>query len=153
MTTHGSGGAVRPCPGPVQTLGVTAPDREVRAPSANLAAAAVDDTPSADDSAFAAPARPDSRRVARDRAGAVALAAVGRGRVVDVEAEQEHGRPVWSVAIAAGATGWDVHVDQVTGAVLRIRQKAGEDRTAPDRRRGDDRPGDDHGGGRHGDDD
>ncbi|MEV0806676.1 PepSY domain-containing protein [Micromonospora sp. NPDC050200] len=122
-------------------LGVTAADRAVRAPSAALAAAAVDDSPTPDDGPSTVGVAPAGEGVDRDRAGAIALAAVGGGRVVDVEAEREHGRAVWSVEVLAGAAGWDVHVDRVTGGVLRVRQEAGDDRTAPDRRRADDAPG------------
>ncbi|MEH1053733.1 PepSY domain-containing protein [Micromonospora sp. CPCC 206171] len=128
-------------------LGVTAADRQADAPRAALAATDVDDTPSPDDSPSTAGATPAG--VDRDRAGAIALAAVGGGWVVDVEAEREHNRPVWSIEVASGAAGWDVHVDRDTGAVLRIRPESGGDR----RHGGDDRGGDDHGGDRHGDDD
>ncbi|MGN9803994.1 PepSY domain-containing protein [Micromonospora sp. L32] len=127
-------------------LGVTAADRQAGAPRAALAVTGVGDTPTPDDSPSTAGATPVG--VGRDRAGAIALAAVGGGRVVDVEAEREHGRPVWSVEVVAGVAGWDVHVDRDTGAVLRVRSETGDD----DRRHGgDDRGGDDHGGDRHGD--
>ncbi|WP_446212969.1 PepSY domain-containing protein [Micromonospora sp. IBSANI012] len=127
-------------------LGVTAADRQADAPRAALAAASVDDTPTPDDSPSTAGATPGG--VDRDRAGAIALAAVGGGWVVDVEAEREHGRPVWSVEVVSGAAGWDVHVDRDTGAVLRVRPESGDDRTARDGRRAgaDDRHGDDAAG-------
>ncbi|MGN9915306.1 PepSY domain-containing protein [Micromonospora palomenae] len=127
-------------------LGVTAADRQDSAPRAALAVTDVGDAPTPDDSPSTAGATPVG--VDRDRAGAIAVAAVGGGRVVDVEAEREHRRPVWSVEVVAGVAGWDVHVDRDTGAVLRVRSETGDD----DRRHGgDDRGGDDHGGDRHGD--
>ncbi|MDH6462809.1 hypothetical protein M2302_002990 [Micromonospora sp. A200] len=141
-------------------LGVTAADRQAGAPRAALAVTGVGDTPTPDDRPSTVGATPVG--VGRDRAGAVALAAVGGGWVVDVEAEREHGRPVWSVEVMAGVAGWDVHVDRDTGAVLRVRPETGDRRDGPDdsddgdddrRHGGDDRGGDDHGGDRHGDDD
>ncbi|SCF41044.1 Peptidase propeptide and YPEB domain-containing protein [Micromonospora purpureochromogenes] len=120
-------------------LGVTAADRQADAPRAALAARSVDDTLTPDDSPATAGAAPAG--VDRDRAGALALAAVGGGWVVDVEAEREHGRPVWSVEVMTGVAGWDVHVDRDTGAVLRVRPESGDDRTTPDGRRTDDATG------------
>ncbi|TWG10916.1 peptidase YpeB-like protein, partial [Micromonospora palomenae] len=137
-------------------LGVTAADRQADAPRAALTAVSVDDTPTPDDSPSTAGATPAG--VDRDRAGAIALAAVGGGWVVDVEAEHEHGRPVWNVEVVSGAAGWDVHVDRDTGAVLRVRPETGDVRTALDGRRADATGSRDRGGDpadaddRHGDD-
>ncbi|MFJ6195430.1 PepSY domain-containing protein [Micromonospora sp. NPDC092111] len=145
-------------------LGATAADR--RTDAVAVASTATDDAPTpeatstTDDAPTSAgPTPTDAGRVDRARAGTIARAAVGGGRVVEVEAEQEHGRPVWSVEVLVGATGWDVHVDRLTGVVLRTeRDRSGDDRSAGDDRSGTTtraghEPGDDHGGDREPGDD
>ncbi|MFI5834955.1 PepSY domain-containing protein [Micromonospora sp. NPDC051300] len=127
-----------------------------------------------DDDTVAAPAA--DRAVSRQRAAEVALARIGGGRVSEIEAETEHGRPAWSVKVVRDGWRHEVKVDRGTGAVLEVeRQRAGtddrggrddsgrDDRAGSDDRGGDDHGrdddhgthdrGDDHGGGRHGDDD
>ena len=57
------------------------------------------------------------------RAGEIALAKAGGGQIVEVEAEQEHGRPVWSVEIVAGDTEHEVDVDRENGSVVKAEQE------------------------------
>ncbi|MET8909124.1 PepSY domain-containing protein [Micromonospora sp. NPDC004551] len=128
-----------------------------------------DDTPGADDSATAgtAPTRgaPASGVVDRQRAGRVALARLGGGRIVEIEAETEHARPVWSVKVTRAGVTYEVKVDRGDGAVVEVERRADGARRTDDGRhtddhgstRGDDHGGDDrnddHGGDRSGDDD
>ncbi|MFI6262259.1 PepSY domain-containing protein [Micromonospora sp. NPDC051006] len=88
-------------------------------------------------------------RVDQQRAGEIALARAGGGRIVEVEAEQEHGRPVWSVEIVAGGTEHDIDVDRDSGAVLRAEQEPADDDDADDndddKHDDDDSDDDDHG--------
>ncbi|WP_433124728.1 PepSY domain-containing protein [Micromonospora sp. CA-240977] len=57
------------------------------------------------------------------RAGEIALAKAGGGQIVEVEAEQENGRPVWSVEIVAGDTEHEVDVDRDNGSVVKAEQE------------------------------
>ncbi|MFI7487930.1 PepSY domain-containing protein [Micromonospora echinaurantiaca] len=65
--------------------------------------------------------------VSQQRAGEIALASAGGGRITEIEAEQEHGRPVWSVEIIAGQTEHEVDVDRETGAVVKAEQEPVDD--------------------------
>ncbi|MET8118289.1 PepSY domain-containing protein [Micromonospora sp. NPDC005189] len=65
--------------------------------------------------------------VDEQRAGEIALAKAGGGRIVEVEAEQEHGRPVWSVEIVAGDTEHEVDVDRDNGSVVKAEQEPVDD--------------------------
>ncbi|WP_405092666.1 PepSY domain-containing protein [Micromonospora sp. NBC_01392] len=100
----------------------------------------------------AGPARAAGGTVSRQRAAEVALARTGGGRVTEIEAETEHGRPAWSVKVTRDGWRHEVKVDRATGAVLEAeRQRAGtDDRSGRDDHGSHDRD-DDH--GRHGDDD
>ncbi|MFC3504714.1 PepSY domain-containing protein [Micromonospora krabiensis] len=82
-------------------------------------------------------------RVDQQRAGEIALARVGGGRIVEVEAEQEHGRPVWSVEVVDGNTEHDIDVDRDNGTVLRAEQEAADDDDDDDDRDDDDDDKDD----------
>jgi hypothetical protein len=136
-----------------------------------------DPVPSADDDDASAPAAttpaattPATRTpgaITIDTARAIALRAVGGGRVTGIESETEHGRAVWDVDVVAFGVRHDIDVDSSTGTVLRHRIKGssgnddrrggGDDRGRDDRGRGghgsDDQGGDDHGSGGHGSDD
>ncbi|ATO14768.1 hypothetical protein CO540_13795 [Micromonospora sp. WMMA2032] len=80
--------------------------------------------------------------VSRQRAAEVALARTGGGRVTEVEAETEHGRPAWSVKVDRDGWRHEVKVDRGTGSVLEVeRERAGAD----DRGRDDSRDRDDDG--------
>lgn len=124
------------------------------------AGATPEDSPGGADSATTGAARPagaadtpgPSGAVDRRRAGAVALARLGGGRIVEVEAETEHGRPVWSVKVARDGLTWEVKVDRADGAVVEVERRAAGARHADDGRESDDRY-DDHGGDRVGGDD
>lgn len=66
---------------------------------------------------------PAGSAVDEQRAGEIALARAGGGQIVEVEAEQEHGRPVWSVEIVAGDTEHEVDVDRDNGSVVKAEQE------------------------------
>jgi uncharacterized membrane protein YkoI len=112
-----------------------------------------DDNPKPDDDATSAGASP-SGTVSRQRAGEIALARTGGGRIVEIEAELEHGRPVWSVKVARNGTRYEVKVDRGDGTVIGTEQKRTDDHRGDRARTGsDDRHHDDHGGDRPGSDD
>ncbi|MCO1594479.1 PepSY domain-containing protein [Micromonospora sp. RHAY321] len=93
---------------------------------------------------------PAAGAVDEQRAGEIALARAGGGQIVEVEAEQEHGRPVWSVEIVAGDTEHEVDVDRDNGTVVKAEQEPVDD-DGDDRDDSDDSDGDDDDGS--GDDD
>ncbi|MET8234253.1 PepSY domain-containing protein [Micromonospora sp. NPDC005298] len=70
---------------------------------------------------------PAGGAVDEQRAGEIALAKAGGGQIVEVEAEQEHGRPVWSVEIVAGDTEHEVDVDRDNGSVVKAEQEPVDD--------------------------
>ncbi|MFY1615981.1 PepSY domain-containing protein [Micromonospora sp. WMMD736] len=74
--------------------------------------------PSPSDAPSAAGAAVDEKR-----AGEIALARAGGGQIVEVEAEQENGRPVWSIEIVAGDTEHEVDVDRENGSVVKAEQE------------------------------
>ncbi|MEU8128962.1 PepSY domain-containing protein [Micromonospora sp. NPDC049049] len=77
-------------------------------------------TPSGTPSTGSAPA---GSAVDEKRAGEIALAKAGGGQIVEVEAEKENGRPVWSVEIVAGDTEHEVDVDRDNGSVVKAEQE------------------------------
>lgn len=147
------------------------------------------DSPSADDRASAGGSigpdgsrGPDGRSaspaptVGAETARLIAIRAVGGGWVTEIEQETEHGRPVYEVRVVVAGVRHDLHVDRLTGTVLRHRvdgddsavatamgsendsshrRGRGFDDGRSDDRGSDDRGGDDHGrrGGGHGSDD
>ncbi|MEU8421354.1 PepSY domain-containing protein [Micromonospora sp. NPDC048835] len=66
---------------------------------------------------------PAGSAVDEKRAGEIALAKAGGGQIVEVEAEQENGRPVWSIEIVAGETEHEVDVDRDNGSVVKAEQE------------------------------
>ncbi|WP_327040939.1 hypothetical protein OG400_26345 [Micromonospora ureilytica] len=81
-------------------------------------------TPSGTPSTGSAPA---GSAVDEKRAGEIGLAKAGGGQIVEVEAEQENGRPVWSVEIVAGDTEHEVDVDRDNGSVVKAEQEPVDD--------------------------
>ncbi|MFE0593205.1 PepSY domain-containing protein [Micromonospora echinospora] len=81
-------------------------------------------------------------KVDRKRAEEIALAKAGGGRVVEVEAEKERGRDVWSVEIVNGSTEHEVDVDRADGSVVKAEQEPVDDDDDDDRD-DDDRDDDD----------
>ncbi|MEU7780970.1 PepSY domain-containing protein [Micromonospora parva] len=75
---------------------------------------------------------PAGSAVDETRAGEIALAKAGGGQIVEVEAEQENGRPVWSVEIVAGDTEHEVDVDRDNGSVIKAEQEPVDDNDADD---------------------
>ncbi|MGC4861094.1 PepSY domain-containing protein [Micromonospora sp. DT41] len=65
--------------------------------------------------------------VDEQRAGEIALAKAGGGQIVEVEAEEENGRPVWSVEIVAGDVEHEVDVDRDNGTVVKAEQEPVDD--------------------------
>ncbi|MEU8167021.1 PepSY domain-containing protein [Micromonospora sp. NPDC049004] len=76
---------------------------------------------------------PTGSAVDAQRAGEIALARAGGGQIVEVEAEQENGRPVWSVEIVAGGTEHEVDVDRDNGSVIKAEQEPVDDDDKGDR--------------------
>ncbi|WFE53542.1 PepSY domain-containing protein [Micromonospora sp. WMMD1155] len=70
---------------------------------------------------------PAGSAVDQQRAGEIALAKAGGGQIVEVEAEDENGRPVWSVEIVAGDTEHEVDVDRDNGSVVKAEQEPVDD--------------------------
>ncbi|SCF33877.1 Peptidase propeptide and YPEB domain-containing protein [Micromonospora viridifaciens] len=137
-------------------LGVTTADRPA-APGTAIAAVATgptsDDNPKPDDDARPSATAPSGTAsgaasgaasgvgdgaVSRMRAGEIALAKAGGGRIVEIEAETEHGRPVWSVKVTKGATRYEVKVDRDDGAVVETERERADDHGG-DRLHSDDR--------------
>ncbi|MFI7425356.1 PepSY domain-containing protein [Micromonospora sp. NPDC049836] len=114
-------------------------------------------TAAADRDPTAATAAPGAAGVDSRRAGAVALARTGGGRIIEVEAETEHGRAVWSVKVSRDGVTYEVKVDRRDGAVVEVERKRLDDRDGRVAPAGDDRGTDDryddHGGRRSGGDD
>ncbi|MEV4725472.1 PepSY domain-containing protein [Micromonospora humida] len=99
-----------------------------------------------------APATDDA--VSQQRAGEIALAKVGGGRITEVEREQEEGRPVWSVEIINGDTEHEIDVDRENGGIVKSEQeKADDDRSGRDDDSDDDRDDDSDDQDDDGDDD
>ncbi|MEU9504759.1 PepSY domain-containing protein [Micromonospora sp. NPDC048170] len=65
--------------------------------------------------------------VTEQRAGEIALARAGGGRIVEVEREDEDGRAVWSVEIVAGQTEHEIDVDRADGSVVKAEQEPVDD--------------------------
>ncbi|WP_431920085.1 PepSY domain-containing protein [Micromonospora wenchangensis] len=104
-------------PGPTATA-TTAPVDPTVAPTAG--------TPGGDPTAgtpggSTAPATDDA--VSQQRAGEIALAKVGGGRITEVEREREEGRPVWSVEIINGDTEHEIDVDRENGNIVKSEQE------------------------------
>jgi hypothetical protein len=140
-------GADDPSPGPSSDDRVSVP----MAPDGDPLA-----TPSADDSSSApVPSSPtlppasSALSISIDRATSIAVRVAGGGRVVEVEREVEHGRPVWDVDVLVDGVTHDIDVDRATGTVTRHRITG-----VPAGVSGDDPAnhdvGDDHGGNRGG---
>ncbi|NJC12710.1 putative membrane protein YkoI [Micromonospora profundi] len=108
-------------------------------------------TPSAGSpSASTAPA---GSAVDEQRAGEIALAKAGGGQIVEVEAEEENGRPVWSVEIVAGDIEHEVDVDRDNGTVVKAEQEPVDDDDDDDDDDADDDDADDDDDDKSGDDD
>ncbi|WP_192579861.1 PepSY domain-containing protein [Micromonospora sp. AMSO31t] len=145
-------------------IGVTTADKSgpatapaaVTADSAGAAddnAGTADDNPGADDSATAgttptrgAPTTAPRGAVDRQQAGRVALALLGAGRIVEIEAETEHRSPVWSVKVVRAGATYEIKVDRGDGSVVEVERRTADGSRTHDRN-------DDHGGDRSGGDD
>ncbi|MFI7026046.1 PepSY domain-containing protein [Micromonospora sp. NPDC049900] len=82
--------------------------------------------PPTDPSTAAPPAgtSPDAAdKISRERAGEIALAHVGGGRITEVDRDRENKRPVWEVEIVNGDVEHEVDVDRETGQVLKAEQE------------------------------
>ncbi|WP_244891676.1 PepSY domain-containing protein [Micromonospora yangpuensis] len=79
--------------------------------------------------------------ISRERAGEIALAAAGGGRITETESERENGRPVWSVEIVNGDTEHEIDVDRENGSVVKAEKEPVDDDRDHDR--DDDRDDDD----------
>ncbi|GIJ80778.1 Peptidase propeptide and YPEB domain-containing protein [Micromonospora phaseoli] len=66
--------------------------------------------------------------VSRERAGELALAHAGGGRITDeIERDRENGRAVWEVEIVKGDTEHEIDIDRQTGEVVKAEQEPADD--------------------------
>ena len=79
--------------------------------------------------------------VSAEQARARALSAVGGGRVTKIEAETEHGRPVWEVEVIHDGVEHDLDIDRETGAITDHDSDHDDHRGRGRGRGGDDRRG------------
>lgn len=73
----------------------------------------------------AVPASSADPRISKAQAEAIAILAVGGGRVEKIELELEDGGLQWHVDVLKGSTEFDVRIDAATGAVVRLRTDDG----------------------------
>jgi uncharacterized membrane protein YkoI len=126
----------------------------VPARNASSLVATATPTVAATSAVTAGPTATGSAPVSHERAGEIALADVGGGRLIEIEQEVEHGRTAWSVKILKDGTRQKVYVDRATGRIMRTEQTpAGDDHgshhSGTDDRGTDDRGGDTHGRDHH----
>jgi uncharacterized membrane protein YkoI len=126
-----TGGAVVVLATTGAALGVAASNAS--APPRNATLVADDSTPEPESFSPSAEAA-TSGQVSAEQASAIALSRAGGGRITEVEAELEHGRPVWKVELVNGGVKYEVYVDRETGAVVKAEREAAEVRD----RHGDD---------------
>ena len=65
--------------------------------------------------------------VSAERAGELALAKAGGGRITEIDRDREDGRPVWEVEIVNGDVEHEIEIDRETGAVLKAEQEPVDD--------------------------
>ncbi|TDC32554.1 hypothetical protein E1211_20665 [Micromonospora sp. 15K316] len=103
------------------------PDESATSGTPSSTAGTPSGTPSAGGTPSGATGTSGADRIEPQRAGEIALARAGGGRIEEIEAEQEHGRPVWSVEIVSGDVEHNIDVDRENGAVLRAEQEQADD--------------------------
>ncbi|AEB43172.1 PepSY domain-containing protein [Micromonospora maris] len=81
--------------------------------------------------------------VSAERAGELALAKAGGGRITEIDRDREDGRPVWEVEIVNGDVEHEIEIDRETGAVLKAEQEPVDDDDDDDRDDDDDDRDDD----------
>ncbi|MER5453851.1 PepSY domain-containing protein [Micromonospora sp. NPDC002389] len=62
-------------------------------------------------------------KISRERAGEIALAHAGGGRITEIDRDRENKRPVWEVEIVKGDVEHEIDVDRETGQVLKAEQE------------------------------
>lgn len=82
------------------------------------------------------PGATNAGAVSAGQAETIAVARLGGGRVIDMEAELEHGRQVWKVEILLGNVEHRVDIDRATGEVVRVRHESSAKRSSDDLLRG-----------------
>ncbi|GAA2184494.1 PepSY domain-containing protein [Micromonospora lupini] len=109
----------------VAPTGPDAPDDSATTAAPGATGTPTAETPSGTPSSGSSSAgtAPAGSAVDEKRAGEIALARAGGGQIVEVEAEQENGRPVWSVEVIAGDTEHEVDVDRDNGSVVKAEQE------------------------------
>ncbi|WKU05830.1 PepSY domain-containing protein [Micromonospora sp. HUAS LYJ1] len=135
--------AAQRAPGPTAATTAPAPADPTAAPTAGTpggtpTAGTPGGGPTAGTPGSTAPATDDA--VSRQRAGEIALAKVGGGRITEIEREREEGRPVWSVEIINGDTEHEIEVDRENGGIVKSEQEKAD---ADDRSGRDDDSDDD----------
>ncbi|MFF5219069.1 PepSY domain-containing protein [Micromonospora sp. NPDC000442] len=81
--------------------------------------------------------------VSRERAGEIALAQAGGGRITETDRDEENGRAVWEVEIVNGGTEHEIDVDRQSGEVVKAEQEPVDDDDDDDDDRDDDDRNDD----------
>lgn len=82
------------------------------------------------------PGATNAGAVSAGQAETIAVARLGGGQVIDMEAELEHGRQVWKVEILLGNVEHRVYIDRATGEVVRVRHESSAKRSSDDLLRG-----------------
>ncbi|MFV2087033.1 PepSY domain-containing protein [Micromonospora sp. LOL_021] len=95
---------------------------------------AADDGPSGGDgpSGKASMGGGSADQVTLDRAARIAVDEVGGGRVTEIERDHTDGRPIWEVEVVADGVEWDLDIDRVTGAIVKL-DRDDDDRRDDDR--------------------
>ncbi|MBQ1027519.1 PepSY domain-containing protein [Micromonospora sp. C95] len=69
----------------------------------------------------------ESDAVSRERAGELALAQAGGGRITETDRDDENGRAVWEIEIVNGATEHEIDVDRQSGEIVKAEQEPVDD--------------------------
>ncbi|MDG4810675.1 PepSY domain-containing protein [Micromonospora sp. WMMD1120] len=114
-------------PTPTDAPGASASPSASGTPSADTPSGTPSSGASSSSDAPTTGTAPAGGAVDEKRAGEIALGKAGGGQIVEVEAEQENGRQVWSVEIVAGDTEHEVDVDRENGSVVKAEQEPVDD--------------------------
>jgi uncharacterized membrane protein YkoI len=79
------------------------------------------------------PAATAATEIGSEWAAEIALERVGGGEVVEIEREQEHSRPVWSIEIVEDGVEYELDVDQETGEIIKVERDDDSDDRDDDR--------------------
>ncbi|NGM16158.1 hypothetical protein ENC19_27775 [Verrucosispora sp. CWR15] len=65
--------------------------------------------------------------VSRERAGEIALAQAGGGRITETDRDEENGRAIWEVEIVNGGTEHEIDVDRQSGEIVKAEQEPADE--------------------------